>query len=874
MGEMNKQQPPKWINKILDWYCKEEYVGEIYGDLMELYDRWLEEGKFKANAKYVLNAVLFMRLYNSRFNSGQNSNKIDMFKNYFKIGYRNLLRNKVYSAINISGLTVGMAITMFIGLWIRAELSYNTSHDNYDRIAQVIQHKTYNGDIRTNEAVPFPIGDELETKYGDYFKYVVMTGWTYDHILSHQNLRIIKKGNYMDVQAPDLLSLDMIKGTRAGLIDPHSILISESTAESLFGNSDPMGQVMEVDNELTVKVSGIYKDLPSNSSFSDLHFIVPWDLYVSSYAWVTSAKERQAWDENSYQLFVQISDLATMADVSESIKNVKYDRLEENQKYSKPEMFLHPMSDWHLRSNWENGVKTGGLIQYVWLFGIIGVFVLTLACVNFMNLSTARSEKRAKEVGIRKSFGTLKRQLVQQFLCESLLVVFVAFLLAICLVAFITPYVGTMIGYEMDLPLNDLYFWLISIVFISITGFLAGSYPALYLSSLKPIKALKGTFKVGKTAVVFRRALVVFQFSVSVLLIIGTIVVLEQIQYTKDRPLGYNKDGVITIELSTSDFEGKYNLLRNELISSGGIVDMTESSSPMTQVENTNGGFNWQGKDPGFKPSFSVIYVTHDYGNTVNWEITEGRDFSRDISTDSTAYILNEAAVKYMGIENPVGQNMKWGRNDHKIIGVVKNMLMESPSKPVSPTIYIIDYIHNTNYITLKLNPDQSVRTSLDQVETVLNDIAPKVPFNPIFVDQEYSKKFEAEERVASLAGIFSILAIFISCLGLFGLASFVAEQRKKEIGIRKVLGATLLNLWKMLTSEFVVLVIVSCVIASPIAYYVLSSWLDNYEYHVNISWWFFVVATISALAITLFTVSFHSIRAAKMNPAKSLRTE
>ena len=326
--------------------------------------------------------------------------------------------------------------------------------------------------------------------------------------------------------------------------------------------------------------------------------------------------------------------------------------------------------------------------------------------------------------------------------------------------------------------------------------------------------------------------------------------------------------------MSTSDFEGKYNLLRNELISSGGIVDMTESSSPMTTIQNTNGGFSWEGKDPNFNTSFSVVYITHDYGNTVGWEILEGRDFSREISSDSTAYILNEAAVAYMGIENPVGQRMKWGRGEHEVIGVVKDMLMESPFKSVAPTIYIMGYDAYANYITLKLNPEQSVFTSLDQVESVLDKIVPNVPFNPAFVDQEYSKKFAAEERVAKLAGTFSMLAIFISCLGLFGLASFVAEQRTKEIGIRKVLGATVLNLWRMLNKEFVVLVLVSCIIASPIAYYALSSWLDNYEYRIDVSWWFFVAAAISALAITLATVSFQSIRAARMNPVGSLRME
>ena len=874
MGEIKKPQPPKWINRVLDWYCREEYSNEIRGDLMELYDKWLEKGTSKANFKYVLNAILFIRIYNSRINSGQNSNQFVMFKNYFKIGYRNLLRNKVYSAINISGLTVGMAITIFIGLWIKAELSYNTTFDHCDRIAQVLQHKTYNGETRTQISVPFPLGEELATKYSSDFEHVVMTSWTYDHVLSKDQKRILQKGNFMDVQMPHMLSLKMLKGSRDGLTDPHSILISESTAKALFGDTDPMGELIEVDNELKVQVSGVYSNLPANSSFEDLHFIIPWELYVSSNDWVQSAKERQAWDENSYQLYVQIADHGVMNDVSQKIKNVKYDHLNDYEKSFDPQIFLHPMSDWHLRSNWENGVQTGGLIQYVWLFGIIGVFVLILACVNFMNLSTARSEKRAKEVGIRKSMGTLRGQLVQQFLCESFFVVILAFLLSMALVTMISPLASNIVGYPVQLPLGDVYFWLISVGFVLITGLLAGSYPALYLSSLAPIKALKGTFKAGPSAVLSRRALVVFQFSVSVMLIIGTIVVFNQIQYSKDRPLGYDKDGVITMELSTSDFEGKYNLLRNELINSGGIVEMTESSSSMTEVEHSGGGFSWPGKDPNFRTSFSFLHITHDYGNTVSWDLLDGRDFSRDISSDSTAYILNEAAVEYMGITNPVGQVMKRGKGEHKIIGVVKNMLMDSPFKAVTPTIYMMGYDDYANYITLKLNPQQSISQSLNQVETVLKEIVPNVPFNPTFVDVEHAKKFIAEERVAKLAGTFSVLAIFISCLGLFGLASFVAEQRTKEIGIRKVLGATILNLWKMLTSEFVVLIMVSCLIASPIAYYGTLSWFDKYEYRIDVSLWFFVVAAAGALIITLGTVSFQSIRAARMNPVKSLRME
>lgn len=797
-----------------------------------------------------------------------------MFKNNLKIAWRNLKRNKGYSIINIGGLAVGMMVVMLIGLWITAELSFNTYHDNYERIAQVWQHQTNSGKRVTQNSIPAPMGPELENSFGGSFEHVVMSSFTWEHILSKDDKKLTEKGNYMDVGAPEILSLKMLKGSRDGLKELNSILLSESLANSFFGNQDPIGKVVELDNELNVVVTGVYEDLPISSEFSEIMFIAPWKLYTSSVDWVKSAIENPRWDDNSYQLYAQVAANTNFETINRKIKNIKYDKLDASQKALKTEIFLHPMADWHLKSSWKNGVQTGGFIRYVWLFGIIGFFILLLACVNFMNLSTANSVKRNIEIGVRKSLGSNKGQLVNQFLSESIVVVFISFCVALLMVLIVLPFFNELAGKQIVFPYNSFVFWLICLSSILLVGLLAGSYPALYLSSFKPVKVLKGSFKAGRSASAFRKVLVVWQFTVSVILIVGTIVVREQIEHSKERPLGYDKEGLIIMEISTSDYEGKYNLLRNELKNRNAIVEMSESSSPLTAAFNSNDGFSWEGKDPGFNAEFANFYITHDYGKTVDWEIVEGRDFSREFPTDSTAYIINEAAVKYMGLENPVGKIMKWGNSEHKIIGVVRNMLSESPYESVKHAIYMIDYIYNANYIELKLNTDKSASEALAIVKDVFTKYVPEVPFEYQFVNQNYAKKFVEMERIGKLSGIFSLLAIFISCLGLIGLASFMAEQRTKEIGIRKVLGASVMNLWAMLSKDFIGLVLISVFVATPIAWYFMSQWLESYAYRIKISWWIFAIAGMSAFIITVLTVSFQVIRAAISDPMKSLRTE
>ncbi|RRA99787.1 ABC transporter permease [Larkinella rosea] len=791
-----------------------------------------------------------------------------MLRNYFKIAFRNLAKNKVFSFINILGLAVGMAVAMMIGLWIYDELSFNKFHKHYDKLAQLYINQTFNGTTGTGRAVSIPSATEIKTKYAANFKYASLASWNYGHLLVVGEKKINKEGMYVEPVFPDMLSLHMLRGnSTTALKEPRSIVLCESLAKALFGTADPLNKVIKIDSKTNVKVTGVFEDLPFNSDFYSSKFYLSWNDYLADQSWVKESQ--QQWSNHSFQAFAQIVDHATMEGVSAKIQNVekKHTSASEN-----PEYFLHPMRNWHLYSDFKDGKNTGGAIQFVWLFSIIGVFVLLLACINFMNLSTARSEKRAKEVGVRKAVGSQRRQLIFQFLSESLLVVFFALFLAVTLVLLSLPAFNELAGKEVHFPYQYPAFWGMIVSFSLVTGFLSGSYPAFYLSSFNPLKVLKGTFKVGRWATIPRKVLVVVQFTVSITLIIGTIIVFRQIQHAKNRPVGYNREGLLQVYISSTMY-GKYNPLREELLKTGAVFEMSESSSPTTYIGSNQIGFDWEGKDPQSIPLFGVVATSHDFGKTIGWQIKEGRDFSRDYTTDSTAFILNEAAVKLTGLKNIVGKMIRYNDRQCQVVGVVKDMVMESPYTPIKPTIFMINYGW-ASVFNIKLMPNKPVEDAVKKVEAVFKKFDPDTPFAFQFTDVEYDAKFRTEERVGKLARIFATLAIFISCLGLFGLASFIAEQRIKEIGVRKVLGASVFSLWGLLSKDFVRLVIISFVIAAPIAWYFLSDWLKQYEYRTDISWWIFIISGLGAAIITMITVSFQAIKAALTNPVKSLRSE
>ncbi len=793
-----------------------------------------------------------------------------MIKNYFKIAWRNLSKNKGYSAINIGGLAVGMAVAMLIGLWIWDELSYDKYHKNYDRIARVMQNQLFNGEVSTQFSNPAVLSQQIRSKYGSDFKYVLQSSWNFQHVLSYGEKKLLKSGSFFEPGVVDMLSLKIIKGTDTKLKDPYSIMISESVAKAYFGNEDPINKTLKLDNKADLKVTTVYEDLPYNTSFRELAFIMPWQLYLIQNPWIQ--KMENPWGSNFTQTFALMADNTDMAKVSDKIKNIKLDIVGPEEKKYNAKMFLQPMKNWHLRADFKNGINIGGRIQYVWLFGIVGLFVLLLACINFMNLSTARSEKRAKEVGVRKAIGSDRRQLITQFFSESFLVVILAFILSLVLALIFIPFFNEVADKKISILWGNPVFWLFGLLFCLFTGLVAGSYPALYLSSFQAVKVLKGTFRVGRFASIPRKVLVVMQFSVSVILIIGTIVVYRQIQHAKNRPVGYNKESLVTNGMNDV-LHGKYEALRNELKTSNTVEEITQSTSPTTDVWNTNGGFTWEGKDPNQAVDFPNSGVTPEYGKVIGWQIKEGRDFSRDFATDSAAFILNESAVKFIGLKDPVGKIITWENKPFKVIGVVKDMLTESPYQPIRAAMFHCTY-EQGNVAIIKINPKLSPNAALAKIESIFKKYDPAAAFDFKFVDEDFAKKFGDEERIGRLASVFAGLAVFISCLGLFGLASFVAEQRTKEIGIRKVVGASTFNLWTLLSKDFVILVIISCVIAVPLAWYGMHQWLQKYDYKAAISWWIFASAVLGSLMITILTVSFQAIKAAISNPVKSLRTE
>ncbi len=799
-----------------------------------------------------------------------------MFKNYLKIAWRNLKKNKGYSAINIGGLALGMAVTLLIGLWVVDELSYNEHYADKAKIAQVFQSQTFNGNTGTGPAIPRPLEKALRDGYSDNFEHLIMCSWTSSLYLKYNETSLSRTGNYMQREAPDFLELEILKGEKDGLREVKSIMLAESTADALFGDEDPIGKVVKASNQYDLMVTSVYKDIPVNNSFNDTEYIIPWEQYLAANEWIKEAEDQ--WGNNSFQMFVKLKENADMAAVSQTIRNVKKDLNEDTAEFN-PQIFLFPMKEWYLRGNFENGKQVGGRIKYVWLFGIIGAFVLLLACINFMNLSTARSEKRSKEVGIRKSIGSQRRQLINQFLSESFLVVVFAFIVAILIVLLSLDGFNDLAKKEIAFPWSNPLFWLISIGFILFTSLVAGSYPALYLSSFRPVDVLKGTFKAGKYAGLPRKILVVLQFTVSVAFIIGTVIVMQQINHAKNRPVGYDKEGLVQVPTFSQDFEGKYDLMRTEFINSGAVVEMSSSSSPTTRIWSNRGGFTWEGKPEGFQEDLAWTEVSPEYAKSLNLKIVEGRDFSRDFASDSLGVLINQTAKKYLGMQNPVGKFLKDDDEEDpnpplKIIGVVEDMITQSPYEPVKQGVYVYDRYNNSSFYNLRLNPKQSASQNLAVVERVFKEHFPDIPFQYDFVDDEYGEKFAAEERIGTLSGIFTALAILISCLGLFGLTSYVAEQRTKEIGVRKVLGASTFNVWNMLSKDFLKLVVISCFIAIPISYYVMNGWLQDYPYRVILEWWIFVLAVVGALAITLLTVSFQAIKAANANPVSSLRTE
>lgn len=876
--------PPKKAIAFLRWFCREDYIDEIEGDLVELYSKESPASPRLSKWNFTWRVIKYFRPGFIKSFKHYHPNTYSMYRSYVKTGWRYLSRNKGYSAINVIGLAVGMMVATLNGLWIWHEFSHNKYFANYDRIAQVAERgiDLERGGTFVGTTMTYPLATELMDKHDDAFKHIVRTSFHVEKIISAGETRISSRGLYLDANGPEMFSVKMLQGLQSGLKDPHSVLISRTLASALFGGEDPMHRTISLNNQTNVTVTGVFEDFPQNTEFYNLQYFAPWSLFLMENPWIEQ-RALTDWRNHFIKLYVEIPEGKSFEELTEQVKTaLKFDPEDaERRARDKTQLYLYPMHDWHLYPAWRrDGVMEP--ILMLKLVGAIGAFVLALACINFVNLSTARAEKRAKEIGIRKTIGSVRIQLVNQFFAESFVVVALSFVLCILLTGLLLPGFNEIASKNIEMPFGNLWFWGASLAFVVFTSLLAGFYPALYLSSFNPVKALKGTFRAGRLSSAPRKVLVVFQFSISVVLIIGTAVVYRQIQYAKDRPVGYEREGLIMLPKRTSDYKNKYEVLRNELKNTGAVYEVSESMGPVTDIYSGNNGWAWNGMDPNLDENFATLSVSHLHGKTVGWQFVDGRDFDANLADDSLGIVVNESALKIMKLSHPIGEPVTWtwwadkSRVLHyKILGVIKDMVMESPYAPAEPTIfYLKGHNGNPSWINIKINPAMSAGDALPKIESVFKKVIPTVPFEYQFADEEYARKFGKEERIGNLAAIFAVLAVVISCLGVFGLASFVAETRTKEIGIRKVLGASVTRLWRMLSLDFVWLVVASAFVSAPLAYFLMNRWLEKFAYHTNIPWWIFLATGGGATAITLLTISYQAIKAARMNPVKTLKQE
>jgi len=755
-----------------------------------------------------------------------------------------------------------MTCTILIFLWVQDELTYNKFHASYNNIYKVMATRDFNNQIFTDENMVLPLAQSIQKEIPQV-KYAVVTTHQQPHILKYGDVKFKKQGYTVGEHFFDMFSWKFMRGnTATALPDAYSIVLTESTAKALFGDADPINKVIRVDNEYDAKVTAIVADVPGNSTFQ-FDFINAFN-YSGDYL----KQAMTNWQNSSWSVFVQTIPGANLQLVEKKINDIKIQHDPGDKKIST--YFAFPMSKWRLYSDFKDGKNVGGMIEYVRLFTIIALIILLIACVNFMNLSTARSEKRAKEVGVRKTLGSDKRQLVLQFFFESMILALIAFAFSIIAVYLLLPAFNTLVDKHLSLDLTQPLSWLGAIGIIVFTGVVAGSYPALYLSSFNPVKVLKGTFLAGKGAAIPRRILVVAQFVTSILLISATIIVYRQIQHIKNRDIGYDPDNLIMIG-ATPDTQKNFTVIKQELLNTGMISSVTRTLSPITDIWWRSPGPDYDGKPANQSIIISGESTDVDFAKTMGIKILQGKDFSGTPS-DSTAMLLNKAAVEAMGLKNPLGMQMRYGRT-FTVIGVTDNVIMGSPFEPVDPMMVLFDP-YGANSISIRLKTSIHPQKVLGSIETIFKKYNPAYPFEYQFVDEEFGKKFIAEELINKLTNIFAGLAIFICCIGLAGLASFTIEKRIREIGIRKVLGATVQQLLMLISKEFLKLVLIAFIIAVPLTWWMMNNWLDKYAFRVNISIWLFAVVGIAVLLLTLLVVSLNTMRAAMSNPVKSLRME
>ncbi len=787
-----------------------------------------------------------------------------MIKNYIKIAFRNLTKYSVYSFINVSGLSVGIASAILIFLWVADELGYDKFHKNYATLYQIHMNREVSDGISTQNSLPYALKEAVRMK-SSRVKYITMTNHGEGNLLAVGDKRLNKVGMCVSEDFLKMFTFPLLKGDQnTALNDPTSIVLSVATAKALFGESDPMGRLVKVDNDRSQVVTGVFADLEQSTFRFD--YLMPFAFYEATQAWVQ--RSHDSWENNSFLMYVELEPGVAAEEVQATIK----DLIKENVKDEpKAELLLQPMKNWRLYTNFKNGKVDGGMIEYVRLFTVIAIFVLVIACINFMNLATARSEGRAREVGIRKSVGSSRNHLIMQFLGESILLALIAFFIALFIVELILPFYNTLVNKKLFIDYSSPLLWLSALTIVLLTGFVAGSYPAFYLSGFQASKALKGKVQAGKGASLPRHVLVTVQFGFSILLIVGTVVIYQQIQYLKNREVGYDRENLLLI-WTNGEIETNFQTIKDELKRTGVVKGVCKSNSPITRVFSSNTA-EWPGMPPGARVDFTTIATEYDYAETMGIRILEGRDFSRDFKSDSNAILVNQAAVDMMGLKNPVGEKIKMWGTEKPIVGVMQNVVMGAPDQPVDPLIMVFDPDWSST-ISVRLEKTSDLTGAVGKVEDVFKKLSPSYPLWYRFADTEFDTKFNSISLTGKLASIFASLAIFITCLGLFGLAAFTAEQRTKEIGIRKVMGATVASLVALIAKDFSRLVVFAFIIAGPLSWWALNSFLERYPYRVPIYWWVLPTVGAFALLLAVIIVSTQAFKAAISNPSQALRSE
>ncbi|MCR8561489.1 ABC transporter permease [Mucilaginibacter sp. BJC16-A38] len=788
--------------------------------------------------------------------------EIMMFGQFFKLTIRNIRHNIGISFINISGLAMGIASAVLILLWIQNQLSYDQFHKNKDRVYQVFNRAEVNGQIGAWGGMPAIMGPTLKAEYPQVEE-MARLNWVGAFVLKTKQKQLETQGFLTDPGFFKLFSFPLVKGnTATALSGIHSIVLTERLAKKLFGNADPMGKIIKVDSTANFTVTAVMKDLPNNTTFN-FEYLMPWS-YMKEVGW-----DSPNWTSNNIQTFVLLK-----PGISEQVANERFrDIYKIHHSDGRNQVFLHPMAKWWLYNNFENGKFTAGQITVVRLFGIIAALIMLIACINYMNLGTARSTKRAREVGIRKVSGAGKGWLVKQFLGESVMTAVLAGILGLIVVQISLPWFNYLIGKNLALPLNNPYFWLTGIGFVVFTGIIAGSYPAFYLSSYKPVHILKSTFKATGALITPRKILVVVQFTFAIAFIICTTVVYRQIGFAQHRDTGYNKENLAFVYMK-GNIQKNFAAIKNDLIASRAITGITRTNSPIVDVWASTDTYQWAGKDPNSRTTFAQFLTDRNFTKTMGLPLLAGRDIDiNTYPTDSAAVMLTESAVKVMGLKNPIGQPLKNLNSNFHIVGVVKDFVAGWPYELRQPIV-----IQGTNKlfgtIMLKLNGQNAEADNIKKISAIFKKYNPDYPFNYQFAGTTYDIRFRGEKQTGTLSAVFAGLTILISCMGLFALAACMAESRTKEIGIRKVLGASIARIATLLSKDFLVLVMIAFGIASPIAWLLMKNWLQNFPYHITLNWWIFALTGLLSIIIALLTVSYQAIKAAFSNPAESLRAE